>query len=58
MLKLEQKVQIIALREENPGLKFRQFTELVKYRLKLNVSRATIQRIIKDKVKILYKLYQ
>ena len=55
MLKLEQKVQIIAFREENAGL---QFTELVKYRLKLNVSRATIQRIIKDKVKILYKLYQ
>ena len=55
MLKLEQKVQIIALREVIPGFKFRQFTELVKYRLKLNVSQATIQRIIKDKDKILSK---
>ena len=49
-LKIEEKVKIIELYSEDSTLNFQKFTEKVNFRLPLNVSRPTVQRIIKDKV--------
>ena len=53
-LKIHDKVKIIKLHaEEGQSLGMRKFTDLVEIKLGLIVSRATIQRIIKEKSKIL-----
>ena len=49
-LKIEEKVKIIELYSEDSTLNFQKFTEKMNFRLHLNVSRPTVQRIIKDKV--------
>ena len=48
-LKFDEKVKVIQLYAEDSSLNFRKFTEKVKFRLNLSVSRSTVQRIIKDK---------
>ena len=52
-LKFDEKVKVIQLYAEDSSLNFRKFTEKVKFRLNLSVSRSTVQRIIKDKDRIL-----
>ena len=52
-LKIQDRVNIIKLHDEAPNLGTRKFTDFVNTRLGIKTSRTTVQRILKNKDKIL-----